>query len=58
MGTKSLVLDGAEIVRSANFVPISKIAKNFKKNIKFDLQGYFDMKMMFNSLDRLFEFQI
>jgi hypothetical protein len=31
MGTKSLVLDGAEIVRSTNFVPIYKIAKKIKK---------------------------
>jgi hypothetical protein len=38
MGTKSLVLDSAEIVRSVNFVPISKIVKNLKKYIKFDLQ--------------------
>jgi hypothetical protein len=56
MGTKSLVLDGAEIVRSANFVSIEKIAKKFKKNKKFDLQGYFNMKMMFNGLDRSSEF--
>jgi hypothetical protein len=55
MSTKSLVLDGAKIVRSANLILISKIAKNFKKNIKFDLQGYLNMKMMFNGLDRPFE---
>jgi hypothetical protein len=30
MGTKLLVLDGVEIIRSANFVSI-KIAKQFKK---------------------------
>jgi hypothetical protein len=34
--------------------PFQKWQKNFK-NIKFDLQGYFDMKMMFNGFDRLFE---
>jgi hypothetical protein len=52
MGTKLLVLDDAEIVRSANVVPFKKKAKNFKKNIKFDFQGYFNM---FNGLNRLFE---
>jgi hypothetical protein len=31
MGTKLLVLDGAQIIRSVNFIPISKIAKKFKK---------------------------
>jgi hypothetical protein len=33
MDIKSLVLDGAEIVRPANFVPILKIAKISKKKI-------------------------
>jgi hypothetical protein len=31
MSEKSLVLFGAEIARSINFVPIIKKAKNFKK---------------------------
>jgi hypothetical protein len=42
MGEKSLILDGAEIIRSTKFVSISKIVKKFKKikniYIKFDLQ--------------------
>jgi hypothetical protein len=33
----------------------SKNSKKFKKNINFDLQGYINMKIMFNSLDRPFE---
>jgi hypothetical protein len=55
MGTKSLVLDGAEIIRSINFVPHLKNSKKIKKNINFDLQCYFIMKIMFNGLNRPFE---
>jgi hypothetical protein len=51
MGEKSLVLDGAKIVRSTNLYSSGKYQKN-SKNIKFDLQRYFNMKIIFNSLDR------
>jgi hypothetical protein len=54
MDGKSPVLDGVEIVRSTNFVPIWKLVKN-KKNkkiyIKIDVQRYFNMNIMLNSLD-------
>jgi hypothetical protein len=54
MGTKPLVLDGAEIVRSKNFVPIKKIAKKIKKIYNL-ISKDFNMKMMFNGLDWPFE---
>jgi hypothetical protein len=53
--TKSLILDDAEIVRSTKFASILKIAKIFKKYIKFDLQKYFNINIVFNSLNQLFE---
>jgi hypothetical protein len=34
----------------------SKNSKNFLKYIKFDLQQYFNMEIMFNGLNRLFRF--
>jgi hypothetical protein len=44
------VLDGAKNIRLINFISIQEIAK-FLKNIKFELQRYFNMNIMFNGLD-------
>jgi hypothetical protein len=34
---------------------LSKNNKNLKQNMNFDLQTYFNMKIMFNGLDRPFD---
>jgi hypothetical protein len=39
-----------------NFVALQKNSKKIPKNIKFDHQRDFDMKIIFNDLDRPFEF--
>jgi hypothetical protein len=39
------------------FVALQKNSKKNSKNIKFDHQGDFDMKIIFNSLDHPFEFE-
>jgi hypothetical protein len=39
-----------------NFVTLQKNSKKISKNIKFDHQGDFDMNIIFNGLDRSFEF--
>jgi hypothetical protein len=51
-----LILNGSDDVKSINFVALQKIVKKFSKNVKFDHQGDFDMKILFNGLDRPFEF--
>jgi hypothetical protein len=38
-----------------NFVALQKNSKKILKNIKFDHQGDFNMKIIFNDLDRPFE---
>jgi hypothetical protein len=52
----SLILNGSEDVKSMNFVALQKNNKKNSKNIKFDNQGDFDMKIIFNDLDRPFKF--
>ena len=49
-------LDGSEKFRLTNFVISLKNSKKFQKNVKFDLQEYFNMEIMFNGSDRSFEF--
>jgi hypothetical protein len=51
-----LILNGSDDVRLMNFVALQKNNKKFSKNIKFDHQEYFDMKIIFNGLDRPFKF--
>jgi hypothetical protein len=51
VGENSLIFDGAETVKSINSVPIWKKIKEFQKNIKFNHQKYFNMNIMFNSLN-------
>ena len=41
--------------RNSGFVPILKHSKKFPKNIKFGLQAHFNMEIMLNGSDRLFE---
>ena len=50
-----VILDGYEAIRLTNLSSLLKIVKNFKKNIKFGLQGDFYMEIMFNGSDRSFE---
>jgi hypothetical protein len=38
-----------------NFVALQKNSKKIPKNIKFDNQEDFDMKIIFNDLDRPFK---
>jgi hypothetical protein len=51
-----LIFNGSDDVRSMNFVAFKKIVKKIQKNIKFDHQWDFDMKIIYNDLDRPFEF--
>jgi hypothetical protein len=39
-----------------NFIALQKNSKKNSKNIKIDHQGDFDMNIIFNGLDRPFEF--
>ena len=38
-----------------DFVKYLKNSKKIQKNVKYDLQAYFNISIMFNGLDRLFE---
>jgi hypothetical protein len=51
-----LILNDSEDVRSMNFVALQKNSTKILKSIKFDQQGDFDMKIIFNGLDHPFEF--
>jgi hypothetical protein len=51
-----LILNGSNDVKSMNFVALQKNSKKISTNIKLDHQGDFDMKIIFNGLDRTFEF--
>jgi hypothetical protein len=51
------MLNSSEDVRLMNFVALQKNRKKISKNIKFDHQRDFDMKIIFNSLVRPFESQ-
>ena len=52
--TNEVILDDSENFRLTNFVTSFKNSKKIQKNIKFDLQGYFNIEIMFNGSDRSF----
>ena len=40
---KMVILDGYKVIRLTNLSSLLKIVKNFKKNVKFGLQGDFNI---------------
>ena len=51
---KSLFFNGAELSKNINFIHILINTRKIPKNIKFDLQAYFNMEIILNGSDRLF----
>ena len=51
MDRKSLFF---ELSKNNDFVPILDNSKKIKKNIKFNLHGYFSINIMLSGSDRLF----
>ena len=52
--TKLLFFSGPELSRNSSFVKYLINSKQIQKNVKFDLQAHFNIKIMLNGLDRLF----
>ena len=52
--TKLLFFSGPGLSKNSNFVKYLINSKKIQKNVKFDLQAYFNIEIMLNGLDRLF----
>ena len=53
--TKLLLFSGPELSKNSSFVKYLINSKKIQKNIKFGLLAHFNIELMLNGSDRLFE---